>query len=213
MTVHYFYDALCGWCYGFSKPFHAFYEKHRSDAEFRVISGGMIRGERIGPIFEVAPYIRTAYKDVEAASGVKFGEAFLKEVLGEGTTVMTSVPAAVALCVFREKFPDKQVEFAGDLQRAIYYDGVAPEDTAAFAARAARYGFDESEFNYKVSSAEYHALAKEDFKETERFGITGFPAVVVEAKGEYFLMAKGFTSSDTLERVWEKIKEDVASRD
>ena len=212
MTVYYFYDPLCGWCYGFSPVLREFYQNHRDDAEFRVVSGGMITGERIGPIFEVAPYIRTAYKDVEAASGVEFGEAFLKNVLAEGTTVMTSVPPAVALSVFREKFPERQVEYAAELQRAIYYDGVAPEDTAAFAERAERLGFDKSEFNYKVATQEYHERARTDFALTKRFGIQGFPALVVQAGEEYFLLARGFTQLETLERVWGKIMEDIQSK-
>ena len=212
MTVYYFYDALCGWCYGFSPVLQKFYENHRDEADFRVVSGGMIVGERIGPIFEVAPYIRSAYKEVEAAAGVTFGEAFLKNMLAEGTTVMTSVPPAVALTIFAEKFPDRQVEFAAELQRAIYYDGVPPEDTAAYAERAAKFGFDADEFNYKISSQEYHERARADFKLTQQFGIQGFPALVVQIDDEYFLLARGFTRLETLERVWGKILTDVRTR-
>lgn len=59
MKLIYVYDALCGWCYGFSPIIKQFYKKHKNHFDsIQVVSGGMIRGERIGAIGEVAPYIK-----------------------------------------------------------------------------------------------------------------------------------------------------------
>ena len=73
----YVYDALCGWCFGFSPVMSTFAKKYQSEIEVQVVSGGMIRGDRIGPIGEVAPYIKEAYKTVEDSTGITFGKAFL----------------------------------------------------------------------------------------------------------------------------------------
>ena len=86
-------------------------------AHFAVISGGMITGPRIGPIGEVAGYIQQAYKDVEQATGVKFGEKFLTETLAQGTAIFTSIPPAIALSVFKTHLPEQAVAFAGTLQK------------------------------------------------------------------------------------------------
>ena len=208
-TVYYLYDALCGWCYGFSPVMRQFFEQHKTEADFRVVSGGMITAERIGPIFESAPYIRTAYKDVEQATGVQFGEPFLKGILAEGTTVMTSVPAATAMAVFQEKFPEKAVPFSADLLRMVYRDGEAPEHMSGYVERAAEYGFPRDEFRYKLNSKEYHDRAFADFDLAGQFGVSGFPSLIVHAGTEYFLLSRGYTSFSTLERVWNKIMADV----
>jgi putative protein-disulfide isomerase len=60
MKMLYFYDALCGWCYGFSPVMQKTAEVYQDQFEFQVVSGGMISGSRIGPIGTVAPYIKTA---------------------------------------------------------------------------------------------------------------------------------------------------------
>jgi len=40
MKILYFWDAYCGWCYGFDKLFTKFYENH-TDIEIEIISGGL----------------------------------------------------------------------------------------------------------------------------------------------------------------------------
>lgn len=37
MKILYFWDAYCGWCYGFDKIFTKFYENH-TDVEIEIIS-------------------------------------------------------------------------------------------------------------------------------------------------------------------------------
>ncbi|MFW5762224.1 MAG: DsbA family protein, partial [Cyclobacteriaceae bacterium] len=91
--IIYCYDALCGWCYGFSPVMEKIHQQYQQDFQFEVISGGMITGERIGPVGEVAPYIKQAYKLVENTTGVKFGDDFLR-VLNEGKAIFTSIPPA-----------------------------------------------------------------------------------------------------------------------
>ena len=92
MKIIYVYDALCGWCYGFSPVMEQFYRKQHDAVDFEVISGGMITGSRMGPIGEVAPYIRWAYKEVEEKTRVTFGEAFLKQVLEDGKRFLALSP-------------------------------------------------------------------------------------------------------------------------
>ena len=133
LKLIYIYDALCGWCYGFSPVINDFAEKFKEELDIQVVSRGMIRGDRIGPIGEVAPYIKDAYKTVEDSTGVKFGEAFLQAILADGSTVFTSIPASIALSVFKTLQPENSLKYATDLQKAIYLDGVQPLDISAYA--------------------------------------------------------------------------------
>ncbi|HXI00169.1 MAG TPA: hypothetical protein VNI52_07850 [Sphingobacteriaceae bacterium] len=121
----YVYDALCGWCYGFSPVVMALHEKYNQQFDFEVISGGMVTGSRVGPIGVVAPYIKKAYRTVEETTGIKFGEGFLRNI-DEGEMIMNSEKPAVALAVFRTYYPDKAVMFAHELQNAINFDGADP---------------------------------------------------------------------------------------
>jgi putative protein-disulfide isomerase len=111
-VIYYIYDALCGWCYGFSPVIKAFHDAYKDEFEFRIISGGMITGRREGPIGEVAGYIKDAYQQVEETTGVKFGEDFLNKILEPGEAYFSSLPSALAMATFRLYQPDNTVAFA-----------------------------------------------------------------------------------------------------
>ena len=199
MKIIYVYDALCGWCYGFSPVIEQFYRKHRDTIDFEVVSGGMINGSRIGPIGEVAPYIRQAYREVEAKTEVTFGQDFLHQVLEDGHTIFSSVPLAIALSVFKSHQARTAVLFAVALQKAIYYNGMAPEDLVAYASLAEAFGIDGKTFTEQMSQPKFQAKAEEDFQKTQQLGVRGFPTVFAETDGTYHRLASGYTSLPDLE--------------
>lgn len=198
MKVIYVYDALCGWCYGFSPVIQQLYEAHGDEYEFEVISGGMITGERIGPIGEVAPYIKQAYKEVEQRTGIVFGDAFLENVLEEGSTVFSSIPPSIALAVFKKQRPGEAVRFASRLQKAIYYEGMPPEDWTAYGELATEFGLDGTAFVEAMRSEKGIALAEADFQRAQAFGVAGFPTVIVQNGEDYYLIARGYVDYKTL---------------
>ena len=100
-TLLYVYDPLCGWCYGFSPVMQRLHETFHEQIQFEVLSGGMVLGDRAGPIGQVAPYISWAYKHVEERCGVKFGADFLEGVLKPGTAIFSSEKPCTALTVFK----------------------------------------------------------------------------------------------------------------
>lgn len=192
MTIIYVYDALCGWCYGFSPVIQQLHEAMHDQAHFAVISGGMITGPRIGPIGEVAGYIQQAYKDVEQATGVKFGEKFLTRTLAQGTAIFTSIPPAIALALFKTALPEQAVAFAATLQKAIYYDGLQPLNLDEYAPYAAAYGLDGDQFVAALSDPTYERAAKKEFAYTASLGVNGFPTVLVQKAQRSYVVARGY---------------------
>ena len=208
MTLHYFFDPLCGWCYGFAPIIENFFEAHKSEMDIEVTSGGMVKGENEKPIGDMAPYLKGAYKKVEDTSGVKFGEQFLAN-LDIGTMFYSSVPSSVALAVFRSYLTGYDLEYAGALQSAIYFDGVDPVDIEYFANLAEKYDLDSDEFLSKMKLDEFKKEAFDDFSVTQQFGVTGYPTVVLHVRDEYFLLSKGFTNLENLEKTYASILNSV----
>src|SRR5690606_754200 len=118
-TIIYIYDAICGWCYGFSPVMKAIYEKYKDKFDFQVLSGGMILGDRVAPISQMRDIIKGSYKRVEEASGVKFGDAFINGAVEKGTMIMSSEKPSIALSVFKTYLPQDAILFASDLQYAL----------------------------------------------------------------------------------------------
>ncbi|TXD80720.1 DsbA family protein [Subsaximicrobium wynnwilliamsii] len=206
MKIVYVYDALCGWCYGFSPVITQFQEKYKDSLSFEVISGGMITGGRIGPIGEVASYISWAYKGVEKATGVKFGSEFLNKTLKNGDAIFTSVPTAIALSVFKNLDPNNNIRFASALQRAIYYDGIEPENLDAYGQIALKFGLDAKSFVLKMKDPLYKKLAEDDFKKSAELNVSGYPTIFIKINGTYQKIGSGYIPFSELKSNYLSIK-------
>lgn len=206
MKIIYVYDALCGWCYGFSGVINQFQLKYKEQLKFDVISGGMITGGRIGHIGEVAPYISHAYKDVENRTGVKFGDAFLNGILKDGTAIFTSIPPAIALSVFKNLKPDESIQFASALQTAIYYDGIEPENLLAYSFLAQKFGLDQQQFLAAMEEPSSLNMAVSDFQFSKQLGATGFPCVFALFEGTYYKLSNGYVPFEVLENNFNSIQ-------
>jgi putative protein-disulfide isomerase len=204
--IIYIYDALCGWCYGFSPVMLRFFEEHNDLYEFEVLSGGMVRGARSGAIGVVAPYIKQAYKDVENRTGVKFGQDFLN-VLEEGSMVFSSDKPARAMTAFKKWQPEKAILFAHDIQHAIYFDGKAPNSDGTYEQLLDNYELDASSFLQEMNSAHNEQQTLKEFEQVAQFGVSGFPTVLLLHAGKYHLLAHGYADYAQLQGQVEKISE------
>lgn len=206
--IIYVYDALCGWCYGFSKVIHACYENHKVDFDFEVLSGGMMTGERVGSINQIAPFIKSAYKTIEETTGIKFGEGYLKH-LEEGTMILNSEKPSIALSVFKSILPEQAIPFVHDLQNAIFFDGKDPNENDIYRYLAVNYGIDPDEFEEKLGLEEFKDNAYYDFALAKQLQVQGYPAVLIQTgESNFYLIAKGYTDIDTLEaRIKNVLKE------
>lgn len=203
--IYYAYDALCGWCYGFSPVIQKFAKENSDKFTFEVLSGGMVRGARVGPIAQVAPYIKEAYKQVEQTSGVTFGEPFLKNLNSEESPIFDSIPAAKAMAILKRMQPERQIEFAAALQKAIYFDGMAPQDIEGMANVIGRFGIEQSYFKDAMQADESAHKASEEFQLIENWGINGFPAVILDRGDQLFLAARGYTDYERFSQTVEGI--------
>ena len=207
-TIFYCYDAYCGWCYGFSPVMKRFAEQYKDDFEIEVLSGGMIIGEQVQPITKIAPYIETAYKRVEESTGIKFGEDFLWHIKNpeESDWHMNSEKPAIALCIFKEYYPQRQLEFASDLQYALNYEGRDLDDNEAYRHLLEKYSIQPEVFYEKLQSEEYKEQAYYEFGLCNQLQVTGFPAVFVQlSESKFYLLARGYTTYEDLQERFENV--------
>ena len=196
----YCYDAYCGWCYGFSPVMKQVAVDYRDRLDFEVLSGGMIGAENPRPISAMAGYIAEAYKTVEQMTGIEFGQDFLWHIFNPDKSdwFPASEKPAIALSVFKEYYPERQVEFASDLQYALNYEGRDLCDDEAYRHLLEKYEIDADEFYAKLRSKEYKEKAYYDFSLCKQLQVTGFPAVLIQtADSKFYLVARGYTDAET----------------
>ena len=208
LRLLYVYDALCGWCYGFSPVMRA--QAAESGLPVDVLSGGMIRGARRGPIGEVAAYIKSAYKDVERRTGVRFGAAFVDGPLERGDMYMTSEPPAALLAHVRETRPECQLDAAHALQEGIYGEGLGPSTPALARHLATAVGIAPAGAIAALTDARLAGAAARDFALAEQLGVRGFPAVFVVSGESAYPVAQGYVDGDAFRQNLARAREAIA---
>lgn len=202
-SIIYCYDAYCGWCYGFSPVIKKIVENFKDKLDIEVLSGGMMIGEQSMPIEKIGPYIASSYKRVEELTGVKFGEDFLWHVNNPDKSdwVMNSEKPAIALCILKEYYPERQLEFATDLQYALNYEGRDLDDDEAYRHLLDKYNIQAEAFYSKLNAEEYKEMAYYEFTLMKQLQVNGYPTVFIQTGELKFIMvARGFTSYTDIEQ-------------
>lgn len=200
-TVIYCYDAYCGWCYGFSPVIRRLSHEFADRLNFEVLSGGMILHEKSLPIAVTAAYIEKAYKKVEELTSIKFGEDYLWHIRNPDKSdwFPDSVKPAIALCIFKEIYPEKQVDFACELEYALHAEGRDLCDDEAYRLLLEPYQILPDIFYEKLHSAEYKEKATYEFSLVKQLKVTGFPTLLLqETDSKFHLLARGYVDYETL---------------
>lgn len=211
-VIFYCYDAYCGWCYGFSPVIKKIEAEYHNILHTEVLSGGMILPEKPVHIGASANYILNAYKTVEEYSGMEFGKDYLWHLENPDLSdwYPNSEKPAIAMCVFKEYYPERQVEFAADLQIALHFEGRDLTDDAAYNHLLEKYSIQAEAFFTKMKSEEYKEKAHYEFALCKQLQVTGYPCVMLQSgESKFYLLAKGYTSYDNLKARIENVLSDL----
>jgi putative protein-disulfide isomerase len=208
----YCYDAYCGWCYGFSPIIKRIADEYKGRLDIEVLSGGMILPEKPTHIESIAPYIQKSYKGVEEHTGIKFGQDFLWHIFNYEDTdwFPNSEKPAIAMCIFKEFYPERAVEFASDLQYALNYEGRDLTDDEAYRHLIEKYSIRPEVFYERLNSEEYKEKAYYEFSLVKQLQVSGYPCVFIQT-GElkFHMVARGFTDFETLKARIENVLKEI----
>ena len=213
-TLIYCYDAYCGWCYGFSPVIKKIAANYKDKLDVEVLSGGMMIGEQVMPIEKIATFIQKEYKTVEDYAGVKYGEDFLWHINNPDKSdwVMNSEKPAIALCILKEYYPERQLEFASDLQYALNYEGRDLDDDEAYRHLLDKYNIQPEAFYSKLNAEEYKEMAYYEFALMKQLQVNGYPTAFLQTGELKFVMvARGYTDHETVKARIDGVLQEIDS--
>jgi len=187
----YIYDPLCSWCYGMTPVVQRIQTDFEGRVNVSVLNGGMMLGEKVGPIRANWPAMEASLATIERVAGVHFGAAFRK--LGEeGSYVQNSELPCRALAVFRQVdvAQNRALSFAHAIQRALFEDGKDLNDPATYNALVAPYGIEAEAFQQLLTTAQ--KAVRQEFAAVAQIGVKGFPTSILRVGGQGYLLAQGF---------------------
>ncbi|SFN40497.1 putative protein-disulfide isomerase [Streptomyces sp. cf124] len=196
MKLVYVFDAYCGWSHGFSGTLSEVVARH-PDLPVEVVSGGLFTGSRRVPIREFG-YVQGANAEIAQLTGAEFGEAY-ERLIADGSFVMDSEAAARGLAALRAAAPDRAAEFAVELQRVFYVDGLSLSDPATYRKIAEDAGLDADAVVTAFESPGTKAAAQADFRRAAALGVTGFPTFLAVDGDRVIGLAHGRGTPDEID--------------
>ncbi|UTW04169.1 DsbA family protein [Amphritea atlantica] len=181
VKVHYFFDPMCGWCYGASSLIRTL----AATPGFKIIyhPGGMIMKQAIDPAFR--QHILHADRKIAAMTGAPFGEAYQTRIAGAGEFVVDSYATTCAFLVGQEMgiAADKMLE---TLQKAHYQEGKHLDEWNVLAELAVSIGLDETLWNENMVKFEPEMMdmIKASHGLMGQMQVSGYPTLITEKEGK-----------------------------
>jgi putative protein-disulfide isomerase len=203
-TLRYFGDPMCSWCWGF-KPVLEQVDREYPELERVTVMGGL-RGESDQPMSdELAQLVQNAWLRIEGATGQPFNH----ELWRRHRPLATTLPACRAVLAARLLGPEHLWPFMVGMFQAYFTRALDPTQRETYLDVAGRVGLDLPTFEAKLDSAEVEAALQEDLQITRRFGITGFPSVVLTLDGSHYLVSPGYQPIEGMRRAINAAYEDA----
>jgi putative protein-disulfide isomerase len=191
-TLHYIYDPLCGWCYGFSPLVHA--ARGVSGLTIRMHGGGMLAGHARQLVTAgLREFIMTHVPRVTAMTKARFGEAYTEGLLRDPTAMLDSEPATAAVLA-AEGVAGRGLDMLKRIQNAHYLDGARVVERKELIALGVDIGLDSTAFEAEFARM-LGAIVQSHIDDSRRLltrvGGQGFPTFALEKNGRFEIVELG----------------------
>jgi putative protein-disulfide isomerase len=210
--IYYFYDAHCGWCYGFSDVIKKAFSMYNNIFQFKVISGELIDRNLSQHIGHKAEYILQAYPRVQNHTGKQFSETYIQLLQNHQHTDVecNSTMPAKALAIFKEFYPNTAINFAGLIQEAHYVDGksLAKKETYVGIAEKYRIPMEDFHAHWDAEEDAHHHIGIADMDFCKLHGVNGYPAIGLQTEddGQIQILQHGYTSYEQLSQLLDEVQ-------
>lgn len=185
-TLHYFYDPLCGWCYG-AAPLLKAARKVLPVVPHR---GGMMAGARRQPVTpQLREFVLPHDARIAQLSGQPFDAAYRDGLLRDSGAVFDSEPPTAAMLA-AEALAGRGLDILAALQTAHYVDGRRIAERDVLLDTALTLGLPREAFAAALdqqSGAPVQAHVEQTRALMARVGARGFPSLALE-RGEAFTL-------------------------
>ncbi len=199
----YIADPMCSWCYGFGPELDALLAQ-MPDAKMDIIVGGLRAYNTEVMDEEKKATILGHWQHVAEASGLPFSDTGMSQ---DGFIYDTE-PACRAVVATRiladELAPRARLAVFRAIQHAFYAEGrdvtraEVLSEVCVSALNQASGGYDVESFQETLTAYPTAAETREDFEQTQRWGIRGFPALLLVHEGALHMIASGYTKTADL---------------
>ena len=182
----YFANPMCSWCWGFA-PIIARLQREHADAVRLTVALGSL-GHGRGPMRpQDKAAVREHWEHVTVLTGQPFDFAFFER---EGFVYDTEPPCR-ALLVLRGRHPELALPYLHALHRAFYAENRDITRADELRRIAEDLGADGATFAQDFADPAAAAATAEEFVQTARLGVVGYPTLLALTDGRAAVLSLG----------------------
>lgn len=193
--IYYVYDPLCGWCFAYAPIMEKLANEFKDQVEFVIIPGGMIVGDNVRPIREIAPYLLQAIPQLEEVSGVKIGAPYIS-MLKEGSYTASSYNPSLAMVVFKSFQTGRDMEYAHKVQQSYFIEAKDIMGDSLYRDLAHQFDISPEEFMKRMTDTVYQTKTQQHFDFAAYLDTKGFPSLVGKSGDSYVKITYGYLSEE-----------------
>lgn len=195
----YIADPMCSWCYGFGPELAALLEGV-PDLPVDIVLGGLRAYNKNVMDAGLRKELQEHWKTVAERTNLPFSY----DILSRENFVYDTEPACRAVVAARMLAPTASLYVFHEIQRRFYSEGMDVTQGPVLAKIACEamaeqgQNIDEATFLTTWGSDVAIKAANDDFLLAHKWGITGFPTLVLERDGQYDMVTAGYVAMPTL---------------
>ncbi|MFO1472485.1 MAG: DsbA family protein [Turneriella sp.] len=192
------FDGYCGWCWGIAETMKKLAADFSDRFDFTALCGGLVTGERIGPLGDFAAYIEKAIPRVEQMTGAVFSEPHRARMRNRNTMQDSRIPAAAFSLILAEKPQTSTMQLADEILSLNFREGRDLSEATSYADLFRSYGLDTEKSVSRIASGEFFPHAEKQFERAREIGAEAFPTIVYGRQGQYFPLCQGYQNYESL---------------
>ncbi|WP_051219236.1 DsbA family protein [Oceanobacter kriegii] len=186
--IHYFYDPVCGWCYGATALIDKLHQRAQQQGwQLLLHPGGMIPRRAIDSSFR--QHILHADQRIGALTGMPFGQPYQQRVASNDALVLDSMLPTQAILTAKTLGLD-DVRMLKAIQQAHYQHGldISKEETLQDIAlqQAQSAAISLTPTRWQAALASHDGLLQQTLQDSHQWmgqlGVQGFPTLLLETE-------------------------------
>lgn len=185
VKVNYFYDPMCGWCYGATALLETLLASDNLELIYH--PGGMINRQTISPSFKA--HILKNDQDIASRTGAVFAEPYKARLKSKTDLIFDSYITTKAILVAEENGVNPLTMLKA-IQKAHFEQGKQIELLETLAEIAISHGLDKIRWLEQMQQAESKvtALIQSSHRLMNQYQVQGYPSLIAEtADGPQYL--------------------------
>jgi putative protein-disulfide isomerase len=192
-------DPMCSWCYGFGVPLAQVLARF-PELPVQLVLGGLRAYNTQVMDAALKDKLRSAWAGVAQRSGQPFSQA----LFARDDFVYDTEPACRAVVTVRTHAPQLALAMYHAIQQAFYADG---RDTTKAAVLGevwdevhgrTKEAWGHIDFLRDFESEAMRQATRDDFAQTQRWGVRGFPSLLAVVNGQAQILSNGYADADVL---------------